>query len=437
MASTNEVDLRLLDYVSSFDKNLMCPICHCPFINGIRLDCDHIFCKKCIDQALESQSKPINDCPSCRTNVNFKAAQRAPRAIVQMVDELKALCPHHKEGCQAILARVDVQDHIDKYCAWTEVKCSAQDCHLAVLRKDASRGCLHSTVSCTDCNMDLMEKDLEVHQFVHCKQRKLQCPDCGSEITRREVLAHSLGCLEAIRPCTGVLYGCTYQSKRAELDEHLKTCSLAALAPFLKAQNDRLSLQEASIEHLRRKNDILEGGLSSVQAALNSSNEQVSSALFSSAQPTASASPTSPHTTAPAETPAFDSATHYLLLLHESLREEVGRVSTAVSDLDAKSSMMIINEGLRMKDDMAHTTAAINSLRMQMHWLVSSRLHGQPRPAGGPSFGGPSNAQRPVVAPSNSTGWNTNSLGAPAPEPIRRSSSSNTSSTMIGDIPRL
>ncbi|KAI9721971.1 MAG: hypothetical protein M1812_001929 [Candelaria pacifica] len=274
------------------------------------------------------------------------------------------------------------------------------------------------------------------HQFVHCKQRKLQCPDCGAEIIRPEVLAHSSSCLEAIRSCSGVSYGCTYQSKRAEMDEHLKTCPLAALAPFLKAQNDRLSVQEASLEHLRRKNEILEGGLSSVQAALDTSTEHVNSTLFSTTQSSTSLppSPTSPHTTAATEDPAFDSATHYLLLLHESLREEVGRVSTAISDLDAKTSMMVINEGLRMKDDMAHTNAAINSLRMQMHWLVSSRMHGQPRPTGGPSFGGPSfnrpsNSQRPAVG---STG-----LEAPAPEPIRRSSSSNTSSTMIGDIPRL
>lgn len=274
---------------------------------------------------------------------------------------------------------------------------------------------------------------------MHCKQRKLQCPDCGSEIIRPEVLAHSLGCPEAIRPCSAAPYGCTHKSKRAELDEHLKTCPLAALAPFLKAQNERLSLQEASIEHLRRKTEILEGGLSSVQAALNSSTEQVNSTLFSSTQPSASIppSPTSPNATAPAETPSFDSATHYLLLLHESLREEVGRVSTAVSDLDAKMSMMVINEGLRIKDDMAHTNAAINSLRMQMHWLVSSRLHGQPRPAGGPSFGGSSNAPRPAVPPNNSIGRSANGSGGPAPEPIRRSSSSNTSSTMIGDIPRL
>ncbi len=162
LPSKNKVDLRLLDYVSSFDKNLMCPICHCPFINGIRLDCDHIFCHRCIDQALESQSKPINDCPSCRRTVNAEAAQRAPRAIAQMVDELQVLCPHHKEGCQQILARADVQDHVDKYCIHTEVECPAEDCHLRVLRKDASRGCLHSTVTCTDCDTDLMEKDLEV-----------------------------------------------------------------------------------------------------------------------------------------------------------------------------------------------------------------------------------------------------------------------------------
>jgi len=38
------VDLRLLDYVMTFDDNLMCPICRCPFIDPVILaECDHCF----------------------------------------------------------------------------------------------------------------------------------------------------------------------------------------------------------------------------------------------------------------------------------------------------------------------------------------------------------------------------------------------------------
>ncbi|KAI9836372.1 MAG: hypothetical protein M1819_001401 [Sarea resinae] len=72
---------------------------------------------------------------------------------------------------------------------------------------------------------------------------------------------------------------------------------------------------------------------------------------------------------------------HHLLSLYENLREEVDRVSAAVSELDAKSSVMLMNESLRTKEDMAHTNAALNSMRMQLHWLMSARLQTQPRTA--------------------------------------------------------
>jgi hypothetical protein len=64
----------------------------------------------------------------------------------------------------------------------------------------------------------------------------------------------------------------------------------------------------------------------------------------------------------------------YLLSLHESLREEVSRLSHAITDLDARASMAILNESMRIKEDMAHTSAAINTIRMQIHWLLNPRL---------------------------------------------------------------
>lgn len=73
---------------------------------------------------------------------------------------------------------------------------------------------------------------------------------------------------------------------------------------------------------------------------------------------------------------AFSShTTQYLLSLHESLREEVSQVSHALTDLDARASMTIMNECLRIKEDMAHTNAALNSVRMQVQWLMNPRLH--------------------------------------------------------------
>ncbi|KAK4696289.1 hypothetical protein P7C71_g1602, partial [Lecanoromycetidae sp. Uapishka_2] len=149
------------------------------------------------------------------------------------------------------------------------------------------------------------------------------------------------------------------------LDEHLKTCPLAKLVPFLRLQNERLEAHEAALKHLRHKNSILETSFSTIQEALGPAANLVDA-------------PSSSSTT---DTGPFDSTAHHLLCLHESLRDEVNRVSAAVSEIDAKATMMVTNESLRVKEDLAHTNAAIGSMRMQLHWLMSARLQSQQRVA--------------------------------------------------------
>jgi hypothetical protein len=46
----------------------------------------------------------------------------------------------------------------------------------------------------------------------------------------------------------------------------------------------------------------------------------------------------------------------YLLSLHEALREEVAGLSLALTDLDGRASMAVMNESHRIKEDMAPPT---------------------------------------------------------------------------------
>lgn len=136
--------------------------------------------------------------------------------------------------------------------------------------------------------------------------------------------------------------------------------------PLLKIQNDRLEAHESALRHLRHKNSILETSYATIQDNLNSSANLLGAPL--SPAPTMDLGP-------------FDSTSHHLLCLHESLREEVTRFSDAVREADAKASMLVMNESLRVKEDFAHTNAAIGGMRMQLHWLMSARLQNQQRVA--------------------------------------------------------
>ncbi|KAI5284589.1 hypothetical protein KEM54_001216 [Ascosphaera aggregata] len=58
----NDIDIRNLEIVSDYDdQHLCCTICFCPFIDPIRLPCDHIFCRDCIDNMIRANHRNNNN----------------------------------------------------------------------------------------------------------------------------------------------------------------------------------------------------------------------------------------------------------------------------------------------------------------------------------------------------------------------------------------
>jgi hypothetical protein len=180
---------------------------------------------------------------------------------------------------------------------------------------------------------------------------------------------------------------------------------MAKMAPFFREQQARLERQEMRLEPLSRKVGILEDGVSNITSMLYPANnvndtsfnplDPNTSEPFPHAElvptpdfrlPPASFPPVPPNDSSHAtQPPPFDSQVHHLLTLHDSLREEVSRITNALTDLDGRTNMMVINESQRVKDEMLHTNAAINSMRMQLHWLMSATLHQRNSSAAGSS----------------------------------------------------
>ena len=411
-SDTGRIDLRSLDYVTPFDHNLMCAICHCPFITPVKLDCDHVFCQECVNRAMMHQERESKTCPTCRTKIRQGVVTPVIKIVTRMLDGLLAKCVFHEEGCTEVVARGEMQGHIDRYCNYSRVHCPLVDCDLKVRRRDTDKGCLHQIVDCDDCYQSMMEQDLELHQTKHCKRRMALCPDCKADVLRYKLEEHIEECPEAIFPCNAAPYGCEFIAKRTALDEHRITCPLAKLVPFLEIQNERLEAHASALKTLQQKNSLLQTSLSSIQDALGPSTNLVDTSPSSNTQP---------------DSAPFDSTAAHLLSLHESLREEVERVSAAVSELDGKSSMMIMNESLRIKDEMAYTNAVLGNLRTQLQWLVSSRLQTQQRMAMGRSATTGDGGMGVGVAGPSTTGGST---GGPT-QPARRMSDSTRQETKL------
>ena len=182
-------------------------------------------------------------------------------------------------------------------------------------------------------------------------------------------------CPDAIHSCTASKYGCPVKIKRADIAMHEQACPLIAMGPYFEAQNSRLDSLELTMRHLQQRNVIFEDGFANIRSTLVDASRVVSGQnnrdLSAEVQPGSSDSQEMSND----GSSQSNNPTTYLLSLHESLREEVGQLSHAITDLDARASMAIMNECLRIKEDMAHTNAAVNSIRMQVQWLMNPRLH--------------------------------------------------------------
>lgn len=371
----NPVDLRALEYVSPYDHNLMCAICYCPFVNAVRLPCEHVFCLRCVNDTMKIsgtgfRSSSVN-CPSCRRLIKASELVSMPKILDRMLDDLMVRCPLKDEGCKEQVQRCEVQQHVDKKCLYSEVGCPAKDCVLLILRRDLGKQrCLHGVLQCEDCGQSFMERELESHRTLHCEAGRTSCPDCSAHVLLRELDQHVESCPDAIFPCTAAEFGCDFIARRAVLDQHSRTCALTKLVPFLQKQNERLSAHEAALKNLRVRNSTLEISFENFQETLGPSADIVDA-------PSSSASTS--------DTGVFDSTANHLLCLQESLREEVSRVSAALSELDARTTMIVMNESLRVKEDVSHMNAAIVGMRLQLHRLVSARPQNQQRVAMGRS----------------------------------------------------
>ncbi|KAJ5371084.1 uncharacterized protein N7496_007176 [Penicillium cataractarum] len=407
------VDLRALDIVSSYDSHLMCPICHCPFVQPVRLQCDHVFCQKCLGSAITTFRSADSDefpCPSCRTPTT-RISTNVPRLLVNMCDEIQVRCPLAGEGCNEIVPRGHVQSHVEKYCGYRLVSCPDESCGKKTRKKDLQpeERCMHSYCRCERCNEDVMEQDFAEHDRELCPSLEATCDDCGNIVPRRSLKKHVETCPDVVSACAASQYGCSVKVRRADIAMHEQQCPLVSIGPYLEAQNTRLNSLELTMRHLQQRNEIFEDGMAKIKSTL------VESSRVSGSDRNGGRSATNGDRDRQSRNDADESAdpansfsshtTQYLLSLHESLREEVTQMSHALTDLDARASMTIMNECLRIKEDMAHTNAALNSVRMQVQWLMNPRLHNGTR----------ANGMRTSAASNEATRTQLTSTSAPGP----------------------
>lgn len=448
------IDVRALEYVADYDTNLMCPICHIPFIDPVVLDCDHIFCRDCFDTYRSSGSSAERSrCPACRT-YHLGGTRRANRLIRNMASEVRVRCPN--SGCDTVLARSNVEKHATKECPEQDLACPITTCSKLTKRKNfVQDACIHESHIDCECGASI-----RLGRGEWIRHRDEQCPLTARVASQALSRTNSNGLTQ--ERCPGQSYGCTYDAtnqgsptSNQDFINHVSTCALSKLAPFLQKQETLVKSLQQSLDQQTRRNEILESGIDRLseiitntiqpkldQVANLSSRDQVSQDS-NDATSEIEEIPRSPadlryYHQLSSEIPNLSShlalltnLEHRLTSLESQHHAGLTEVSRSLRDLDARTSLSIMNETLRIREDLAHLNGGMYSTRAQVTYLLNHHritnqqhvLNGTSRTHPGGNFSVNAGASQ---AGSTSAGTTTqpqsqNHLNAPHP-----SSSTNT-----------
>lgn len=373
----HSVDLRSLTYIDTVDQNLNCPICRSPLVDPVDTDCDHTFCRECINEALKhSELCPIDRFPLPR----HAPLTRAHKIVTNQLDALLVKCV----CCETPVPRAMLQNHLERYCEEALVKCAGKTCNEVVRRKLYSKGCLHYDTVCPDCSNIMQEIDLAHHREFDCKERHKPCDHCKGDILRCKEDIHIEKCQHVFAACKWAEYGCEFESKRKDLRYHAEECAFKLVGPMAEILKKEINDLRQDVRTLTEKDQIrerrikfLEGGLSGQR-----DNERpldyadLPSQTISSLPDSSQAEP-------------LDSGHEYLLSLVEAQETRVDRLAAGMTELEAKSTMMLFNETIQIKNELNEMRSSQQVLSMHVRWLLNfRRQENQRRFGAGPSSAG-------------------------------------------------
>lgn len=374
------VDLRALECVTDYDSNLMCPICHVPFIEPVVLDCDHTFCGDCFGEYRNGgPSTDRSRCPSCRS-YHLGGSRKASRLIKNMCNDIQVRCPN--DGCGSAMARGCVIQHVTKECPEYYLPCPNLECDKQTKRKNfVPEQCIHASHIECECGASV-----RLGRGEWIKHKDQDCPlsqDAALDASSSETPAIQI-------KCPGSEYGCIDTVDPDTMDVHTITCPLARLAPHLKKQSLLLTSLQEQLTMAKIRNEVLETGFDRLNELIANTIQPKLSQLDNDTASVSSIEEIPRDlSTLPGHSQDLGVPTS-TLHHHEhqlntnvyprlsSLETHVGSLESQLTDLDARSSMALMNETLRIREELAHINGAMYSTRAQVQWLLNrERIMGQ------------------------------------------------------------
>lgn len=325
-------------------------------------------------------------------------------------------CPDY--NCELPVRRKDSKDG----CLHYPVSCIAcrEEMQKCYLEKHWKTSCPDRKVACELCKIRVYYRDLGEHKTRQCSANVIPCPGhalgCNNRSMKSQAERHTRSCAFAkMAPLFTAMTERMDEQEAAQkemsrklevlengftsmhsilytrIDDPDRTSADPSSIPLLQDHNRRSPaptddvaspMEEAELGFARLTHADVAPGISPRSARHTTSRQTPD---VPGPRPADSSEPFSPDfdLASPFPPPAtngpYASPLHHLLSMHESLRDEMSRVSAALQEVDGRHQMQTLNENLRTREEISYLTAQVAGLSRQVHWLTSAQLQRQGR----------------------------------------------------------
>ncbi|CAG8562795.1 hypothetical protein C2G38_2254644 [Gigaspora rosea] len=367
------LDLRSLLYVETVNSNLICCICHTPFVDPVVIEsCGHTFCRSCISQAITSRPT----CPVDRSRLSdVSELKPASKIISNMVNELLVHCPNNDLGCNYQGQRQLLNCHFKEGCMFTIIECCNEGCQEAIFKKDLTshmEKCRAKVIDHEICKCKVQLGTLEGH-CDSCPMKHIECPHCCTTLPQSAIDVHLEECPERLSTCLYAEYGCSWAGRQRDLLEvHIPSCPFEPLKDFFITYKQRNEILEQDNKQLRTTVQDLNKTVTSLQNQLSSISDWLAS-MF----PSHFLNPDNTITTSERPPPLL--TTHELLLSeNEHFKNDIETLNVNLTDLELRQNVALMTESLRTQEEIQNLKNICHSLRMQMYYLLMERRGDEP-----------------------------------------------------------
>ena len=237
-------------------QDLTCSICTSIAWEPVQTECDHIFCKQCLNdwmRATNSEDGEQAKCPLDRKLID-KTKVHPLKEINplgwKMIGRIEVKCPRYESlGCDWIGEYSDAYDHVQHKCAYSLDQC--QWCHSSFQRRHLDQhendDCSERPIVCSYCEESIPFEDMDDHIQLDCSKVSVQCmgdkkgkvvldgavtpcvvinspsTGCGAVMVRSSYQLHLRDeCPATLIPCSYARHGCNVGLiKRGSMSNHL------------------------------------------------------------------------------------------------------------------------------------------------------------------------------------------------------------------------